>query len=591
MKGQYGGYGIKMNGLVERGYEAQYDRNAANWAAYMRVEIRRFQGVCALLKANNINLTHLDTLKQSIPQVSGFRVTFGKCARELGLSLAKNTVVSSIVVDLFLLRTENIWSEERDINKIQRNNAAPLLKFLETGPALTSVTLRDKLGEERFFSEARSREWSTMFCEAMAKNPKLSVLCLDASIQVSPDIFLNVLQAATSLTSLEFGLPTFGSRVDGALPTVVAQAIAARSTLKTLRLHIAATTAVGDVALLTQLGELRVPLQELHLVYHHNKEPAMGDSITENVTAQMQAVESVLHFSTTLHRLTLDWFHFDKASMDHLLAGLSANRSVTALSFVGLCHWEPPAARAFLDYLQRPVENDEQSPLKELHVNDLTAFEGFTLDTVLEEMLTVAAMPNELLSNTCRTIGSSIQSLETSGSFLGSVLDTLARNARTMRLGTVRVSTPGNGHELEAFHRNLPMVLCLKDLTIGQEKNGSELLWDRSRVLDALRANGSLVRLSLNQINFTAPDKQRLDAYLQRNESLPLLLANPPPLSGGTAKNTDGPLDLSLFPSLFDVSKSMPAMSANTILVGLLAAAGNIGPSTLDAKRAGHFNR
>jgi hypothetical protein len=264
---------------------------------------------------------------------------------------------------------------------------------------------------------------------------------------------------------------------------------------------------------------------------------------------------------------------------------------VTVLSFVGLCNWDSQAARAFVDYLQRPVENDKPSLLKELKVHDLVAFEGRPEDTLLEEMLTVPTGPNDLLSKTCRTIGSSIQCLETSGHVLPEVMDALVGNAQTMRICSVRFSKPVIGHELAAFRCNLPKLLYLKDLSIGHEKNEWSLRWNMGHVLEALRANGSLVRLSLKGMTIAARVQQRLDAYLQRNKSLPALLANPPPRSGKKppAKNIDGPLDLSLFPSLFKVSKSMPAISANMILIGLLAAAGNrnIGPATLDGKRAG----
>jgi hypothetical protein len=362
--------------------------------------------------------------------------------------------------------------------------------------------------------------------------------------------------------------------------------------LETLRLTVLQTTAVSDVVLLTQLGEMRVPLQELHLLYQQSNQTAASDSTTENVTPQMQALESILQSTTTLHRLTLGSFHFAQASISHLLAGLSANRTVTALAFVEKCCWDTQAARAFVDYLRRPVKSSEPSPLKELHVNDLT-FEGFSIVDLLEEMFTVPPAPNNaLLCNTYCTIGSSVQIFESSGagSSLSEMMNILARNAQTMRLGTVRISKLlVSAHEVEAFRRNLPKLLYLKDLTIGHEKKGFTIRWDMGQVLEALRTNGSLERLSMNRMNFTVSDKQRLGAYLTRNESLPVLLANPPPLSSGPAKNPDGPLDLSLFPSLFEVSKSMPAMSANMILVGLLAAAGNsrIGPTTLNRKRTG----
>jgi hypothetical protein len=269
------------------------------------------------------------------------------------MALTKNTVVSSIVVDLFLLRTESYWSEEpREINKIQRNNTAPLLKFLETGSALTEVTLRDDLGDKRLFSESKSVEWASLFCESIAKNPNLSVLCLETSIRLSPNAFVNLLQTAMSLTSLEFGLSIFGSRVDEALPTAVAQAIAAHPSLKTLRLRIAQPTAAATtVTLLTRLGDLRAALQELDISLHHDAgDPTAADS-AETVTALMQALKSILHSTTALNQLTLGSFHFDQASINHLLAGLSANRTMTKLAFVDGCRWEKQATRAFVDYL------------------------------------------------------------------------------------------------------------------------------------------------------------------------------------------------------------------------------------------------
>jgi hypothetical protein len=62
---------------------------------------------------------------------------------------------------------------------------------------------------------------------------------------------------------------------------------------------------------------------------------------------------------------------------------------------------------------------------------------------------------------------------------------------------------------------------------------------------------------------------------LKRNELIPAMLTD-------GEKNFDTLLGRSLFPSLFQVAKSMPAMSANMILVGLLTASSNdsFGPST-----------
>jgi hypothetical protein len=89
----------------------------------------------------------------------------------------------------------------------------------------------------------------------------------------------------------------------------VPQAIAARccTTLKSLRLHIAPTTTAATnaaVALLTMLGEMRVPLEELHV---HCREGDPNDS-AEEVTALTQALESILQSTTTLNRLTLGSF-------------------------------------------------------------------------------------------------------------------------------------------------------------------------------------------------------------------------------------------------------------------------------------------
>jgi hypothetical protein len=226
-------------------------------------------------------------------------------------------------------------------------------------------------------------------------------------------------------------------------------------------------------------------------------------------------------------------------------------------------------------------------------VSDLTAFEGVPFATLLAEMFMVSPP-----SMYC-TIGSSVQSLETSIAVFPTVMDALAQNDRTLRLGTLHFTTAPAGHQIDAFRnafrRNLPKLLYLKELTIGVKKDDASFPYGMGNVLKTLRTSGSVVRLVLCNVNFTARIQELWDAYLQRNESIPFLLADPPSRSGkkhverGPDKNADGPLDLSLFPSLFEVSKSMPAMSANLMLVGLLAAAGNsnIGPTSLDGKRAG----
>jgi hypothetical protein len=91
--------------------------------------------------------------------------------------------------------------------------------------------------------------------------------------------------------------------------------------------------------------------------------------------------------------------------------------------------------------------------------------------------------------------------------------------------------------------------------------------------LDGLRRNGSLLRVLWNPVEFVEAPSGRWQNYLTRNELVPAMLA-------------DGDLDRSLFPTLFQVAKSMPAMAANMILVGLLTASsdGSTGPSMGDKR-------
>jgi hypothetical protein len=296
--------------------------------------------------------------------------------------------------------------------------------------------------------------------------------------------------------------------------------------------------------------------------------------VDDNVVAQMRALGSVLQSTSTLKFLTLSAHKFNNVSMGHLGAGLRANTTLTKL-VLEECRFDSAATTAFVDCMQSKLEN-VQPTLSELHVSDLTMFEGTTIEEFIVSIFAWQPTPGNN-SNLHRTIGSSVQSFTTSGSSFPCVMNVLAQHARTVRLSAVHFATPPPiDKELELVCISLPTLVYVKELTVQYESHAWANRRDEDKVVDALRSNGSLVRMSLSRGEYVYTDAsyKRLKNYFERNKSMPALLAN-------GDKSFDTQPGRSLFPSLFQVAKSMPAMSANMILIGLLTASSNdaIGPS------------
>jgi hypothetical protein len=377
-----------------------------------------------------------------------------------------------------------------------------------------------------------------------------------------------MLQTATSLETLDFYLDNLGSHL--ALETTAwAQAIAEHALLATLCIHVSNATSTMACILLSQLRVTSGALSHINLRYNEWTAADPDDVVADNMSVQMHALGFILQSTSTLKHLTLGSYKFNKASMGQLVAGLSANSTVTKLSLVGKCHFDSAATKAFVNYMQGKTEK-EQATLSELHLSDLTLFKDVAIVKLLASILALKpALGNDA---THCTIGSSVQSFATSGSSFPSVMNVMAQHAGTIRLSTVRFEYVSLISQLDSFCSNLPALLYLKELTIRNVERGRT---DEDQVLDALRSNGSLLRVSSSGVLYTEASKKRLKNYLKRNESVPAMLAN-------GEKNFDALLGRSLFPTLFQVAKSMPAMSANMILVGLLTASSNdsFGPLT-----------
>jgi hypothetical protein len=227
--------------------------------------------------------------------------------------------------------------------------------------------------------------------------------------------------------------------------------------------------------------------------------------VADNMSDQMHALGFILQSASTLKHLMLGSYKFNNASMGQLVAGLSANSSVTKLALVGKCHFGSAATKAFVNYMQGKIEK-EQATLSELHLSDLTLFKDVTIKKLLVSILALKpALGNDA---THRTVGSSLQSFVTSGSSSSTVMNVLAQHARTSRLSALRFEMVPfcSRDQLDSFCCCVPALVYVKELTMN---NGKRPVFrrDEDQVLDAVRSNGSLLRMSLSWVLYTEASK------------------------------------------------------------------------------------
>jgi hypothetical protein len=232
--------GVTYNGIYYNFFELEW--NSERFEDSPTEENRVVAQRCAILERNDDHVTQLDMLHDCCVDNSSYEVKLrhGEYAYQLGDAIEGNTSVSRVLMDIHIYRGEDDWSEDESDNKTARDNAAPMLKFLEKGSALTSVVLSDCLGEDRE-NEAISKEWGDLFCESIAKNRKLTNLRIKYGIRVSPTMFAKMLQTATSLETLEFYLENLGSNL-ASEATAWAQAIAEHAVLNTMCVHVSDAT-------------------------------------------------------------------------------------------------------------------------------------------------------------------------------------------------------------------------------------------------------------------------------------------------------------------------------------------------------------
>jgi hypothetical protein len=151
--------------------------------------------------------------------------------------------------------------------------------------------------------------------------------------------------------------------------------------------------------------------------------------------------------------------------------------------------------------------------------------------------------------------------------------DALISNSSQVSLVALHLdnlSTPS----AEALSRFLRTTTTLQRLIVGNIAYNA----DREVVLSAIRQNGSLhsVNLQRGAASFFATEQMtRMEAFLERNKSVPLLLAKPSlnRFDGGDDDELDSveKTDLLQFPALMTSSRSAPRMAPNSVLIGLLA--------------------
>jgi hypothetical protein len=299
---------------------------------------------------------------------------------------------------------------------------------------------------------------------------------------------------------------------------------------------------------LTDLVATAHATQILRRIGEHPKLRQVSLKMAEQCTQPDElATLSAMLRSSNLHSLNLTRYYFDRTSWECLVEALQASPSVTKLS-LDSCDFDKEAA---LDL----VPGLNQTCVKDLYFNADDAL----LSQYPPSTLTPSSMMVELLTS-CSTLNElhldGIYNLEESDMDIFRRLNAARADVRVpcLILDLLKSDEP------QEFAEWLPHSVTLQSFCccyFGERVQAS-------RVVRALRENGSMVHFSVPVEYFSKDDTRMIKAYGQRNEQLPKLLAN----SSSVVNSPES--ELHLFPTFFAVAKQSPRMACNTILIGLL---------------------
>jgi hypothetical protein len=490
----------------------------------------------------------------SVVDALGFGQGYGQ---PLGEALLHNNRVATLKLDVSC-----IVSYHAD----NTDEALSLLQYIRSSQSLKHVVLK----------EDDDLDLVDAIVEAVTASS--SIESLNPQVEISVHHLVNLLHQTTSLRklivywSISYDLPE--------ARRLVIDALQANQTLEVLDLLPETDTADANPSTLQAvLPELCSHPKLLELCVSMR-----GIDLSDN-TAVLDSLIQFLNSSLTLQHLGMQECNLNTELLQLIFRTLQSKPLISKLTLKG-CELDEDATAEFVRFMQ-DKESGETSVVQELYIQlfSNSLFANYAIGETLVEMLQDSSLQVLGLGDK-EAVEEELENID-----LATFFDTLAANANHVYLPALQLSHVLED-ESEEMAKYLRTTAYLQSLTVSKMDADSS----RRLLLSAIRDNGSLHGVKIHYVNedgksrsfFRRRERARLNAYLERNRSVPLLLAKP--CLYDHVANNDGDMDhvdandeqdgsieehgtdLSLFPGLFVAGLRAPRMAPKDVLIGLLAA-------------------
>lgn len=469
-----------------------------------------FRDLLALVQANDTSVTGIE-LRDLFPQN-------GTTARELGESLAGNTVVSSLSLDLPAL----LSSELQQVDFIEDSSFYPILQYLRGSTSLRTLCIWAGREENQVVHRILNEVGNVITENTRIKD----VLCNIRGTQLH--LPTRILSSAPHVEALTVTLFGYDLAPNHHLPFLFVDALRANETLERLVMGIF-TPVLPDF--LTQC------LRRLHM-HPKLKTLVLGTSIMPS-NAHYDALEHYIRSLTGKPVcLCLSGYHFNQNS-ERAFAAMAESHMLSVRLSSG--SFNPVATEAFVRFVQGIEPSTSRLP-RELALGSGVNFEGRGIGHVISDSLS----------------GSGLPCLGLMGDTTMGVLEGLCSNHNKISLKRLNL-TELNAQSAVVLGRFLSLTLRLCVLTISSLENDV----DREHLFRSIRRNSSLHRIGIPAME--SAYGSRMKAVMKRNRKVRKLLARRGDHPGGTVA------PLIRFPSLYRAGQEAPQAAPNTMLIGLLA--------------------
>jgi hypothetical protein len=487
------------------------EMNAADSGLEYARALTEWEQMLAALQRNDASVTTVDILEMAVDR----DLVPQRCGHALGSALLHNTSVTSLTLDVSMLREED-EDDEEDEDQDPDSSASPimiedyelLINYVATSAALHQVCV-DSSQSWPYVKDPFSVTFAAHLVRAVGSNSNIRVLRFGFSALYEPLSMVSLLNETTSLETLE--LEVSGHVLPYESRLMVAQALAINTQITHLNLKFGDDDGDGAVEIppVLQVLHQNVTLRNLALQFDGR------------VVVPGDVWSSLLQSGIPLCVLDLCQARFNRDNMEHLLHGLINKSNAIGLKLHS-CHFDHGSLDALVEFLppiikplvsRLTIQNPHfgpDYPKWNLLTGTLYTFSPFHLGVLLDGDDTCALL---------RTLTSKSPRHMTSLALLR------------------RLSTAETG-ALVTFVKS---AVHLEKLSIVSDQ--SETF--HTMLGEALRENGSLLHAC----------EGLTDVYHRRNSNLRLLLVQRPMTLA----------DLSLLPSLFQAAKAVKKMAANII--------------------------